>query len=192
MLGGAGTHQEAMLSRFKGRAVLTEPSPASCSVHPAAPSASLQSSCGGHWLGGSTLVPSPGRHAGLSELGQIGAPGGLGPRSAVRPWFGPHRGPSGTLTGGGGATVFRSGTGGWGGMGGGRGLPGALVLSEPSRVLHPPTPRCGLGAPGGNKVQNKDDRERLRMLCLRVPGPRPPVPGPGLTEVSRVWGRAGG
>lgn len=159
--------------------VLTEPSPASCSAHTAAPSASLQSSCGGHWLRGSTPVPSPGRHAGLSELGQIGTRGGLGPRSAVRPWFGPHRGPSRTLTGGGGATVFRSGTGGRGRKEGGRGLPGAIVLS-PAELFILPLPDAAQEPLEEIKCKTRTIAH-VCGLCTGVPGPRPPVPGPGLT-----------
>lgn len=49
-----------MLPRFPGRAVLSDPHPASCPAHSQAPSASLQSTCRGHWLIGNSLVPGRG------------------------------------------------------------------------------------------------------------------------------------
>lgn len=71
-------------SRFTGREGLTEPRTASCPAHSPALSQSLESSCGGHWLRGSSpLVPSPGERAAPSELGQVGGPG-----NTVLPPFG--------------------------------------------------------------------------------------------------------
>lgn len=86
--GNRGLEEGSFPPLSQGARSSLNPVPCPAQYTPLRPPASLQSGCGGHWLRGSTLVSSPGRHAALSELGQVGAPGVPGPGSTVRPPFG--------------------------------------------------------------------------------------------------------